>query len=144
MRIGELAARSGVPATTIRYYESVGLLAAPERSASGQRSYATTALSRLLLVKRLRLLGVGLPELRALVDFASASSCSPVRARLVPVVERRLLDLDRQLADLTALRAELLRYHTTLQATLGRDDAPGEPFCDCDPATCGCLGDNHA
>lgn len=144
MRIGELAARSGVAATTIRYYESVGLLPAPARSASGQRSYAPTALNRLLLVKRLRLLGVGLLELRALVDFAAINHCAPVRARLVPVVEQRLTDLDRQLADLAALRTELLRYRAALQAALGQADGPDEQFCDCDPATCGCLEANHA
>ncbi len=144
MRIGELAAESGVAATTIRYYESVGLLPRPARSAGGYRAYGQADLNRLLLIKRLRLLGVGLAQLRGIVDFASAHACTPVRERLLPLVDRQLVDLERQLAELALLREDLLRYRDTLQAGLGEAGAAGEAFCACDPATCACLGQNRA
>ncbi len=144
MRIGELAARSGVAATTIRYYEAAGLLPAPARSGGNQRAYAEADLNRLLLIKRLRLLGVGLPELRGLVAFAAGERCGPLRGQLLPVVERRLVDLDRQVADLALLHAALLRYRDTLRLGLGAPDAPGARFACCDPATCACLGRDDA
>jgi MerR family Zn(II)-responsive transcriptional regulator of zntA len=46
MRIGELARRSGVPRTALRYYEQVGLLSPPERTESGYRSYSEEAIDR--------------------------------------------------------------------------------------------------
>ncbi|MDP9371519.1 MAG: MerR family transcriptional regulator [Chloroflexota bacterium] len=144
MRIGELAARSGVAATTIRYYEAVGLLPAPARSGGNQRAYAEADLNRLLLIKRLRLLGVGLPELRDLIDFTDANRCGPVREQLLPVVERRLTDLDRQLADLALLQAALRRYRDALRLGLAAPDALGERFACCDPATCACVGRDDA
>lgn len=143
MRIGELATRCGVPATTIRYYESVGLLPTAERSASGHRSYGPADLNRLLLIKRLRLLGVDLPALRDLIDFASTNCCSPVRERLLPVVEQRLVDLDRQFAELSLLRTDLLHYRDALRAGLEQRDESDERFTCCAPATCACLGDDH-
>ncbi len=144
MRIGELAARSGVAATAIRHYEAVGLLPAPARSDGNHRAYAEADLNRLLLLRRLRLLGVGLPELRGLIDFAAGERCGPVREQLLPVVERRLGDLDRQLADLALLQSELRRYRDALRVGLGASDEPGAPFACCDPATCACLGRDDA
>ncbi|MFI2710721.1 MerR family transcriptional regulator [Micromonospora sp. NPDC018662] len=52
MRIGELSARTGVSARSIRYYEQQGLLAA-RRTASGQRLFAESAVERVRLIQRL-------------------------------------------------------------------------------------------
>ena len=52
MRISELAERVGVPTSTVRYYERVGLVASPARTASGYRDYDDDAASRLLFVTR--------------------------------------------------------------------------------------------
>ncbi|MDR6638430.1 MerR family transcriptional regulator [Paenarthrobacter nitroguajacolicus] len=52
MRIGELAAATGVSVRSLRYYENQGFLN-PERSASGQRIYAPDALQRVTLIQRL-------------------------------------------------------------------------------------------
>ncbi|GAA3752958.1 MerR family transcriptional regulator [Micromonospora maritima] len=52
MRIGELSARTGVSARSIRYYEQQGLLAAV-RTASGQRVFAESAVARIDLIRRL-------------------------------------------------------------------------------------------
>jgi DNA-binding transcriptional MerR regulator len=50
MKIGELAARTGVNASAIRYYEKMGLLEAPSRS-GGQRLYSDGAVDRVLLIR---------------------------------------------------------------------------------------------
>lgn len=144
MHIGELARDAGVPAKTIRYYEAVGLLPAPARAPNGYRAYGQADLTRLLLIRRLRRAGVWLPELREIVAVADGGSCGPVRRRLLPALDARLADLDRQLAELAALRAELRRYRDELRAAGTGAPEEDTPFCDCDPATCGCLGDGHA
>lgn len=118
MHIEELAEGAGVPAKTIRYYEAVGLLPTPARSPNGYRAYGQADLTRLLLIKHLRLAGVGLPELRDIVAVAGSSSCSTVRTRLLPALDARLADMDRQFAELTALRADLCRYRDDLRASI--------------------------
>ena len=45
MQIGRVAERSGVPAKTIRYYEEIGLISKPERTAGGYREYETSRMS---------------------------------------------------------------------------------------------------
>ena len=66
LRIRDMAARAGVTAHTLRYYERVGLLPRPERSASGYRVYRPEAVRRVRLVRLLRGLGFGVRELRGL------------------------------------------------------------------------------
>ena len=51
MKIGELAERSGIPASTIRYYEREGLLPKAQRGANGYRVYQASALDRLDLIQ---------------------------------------------------------------------------------------------
>ena len=58
MRISELAEHVGVPTSTVRYYERVGLLGAPGRTGSGYRDYDEDDAARLLFVARARHLGL--------------------------------------------------------------------------------------
>ncbi len=75
LTIGELAARSGVPATAIRFYESAGIIAAPPRR-HGWRQYPADAAKTLRFVRLARANGVGLKQLtamRALVESDDVS-----------------------------------------------------------------------
>src|SRR5712692_1058336 len=63
MKIGELAARANVNASAIRYYEKLGLLAAPQRL-GGQRRYSSDALSRVLLIRFATDMGFTLAEIK--------------------------------------------------------------------------------
>ena len=58
MRISELAEHVGVPTSTVRYYERVGLLGAPGRTGSGYRDYDEDDAARLLFVTRARHMGL--------------------------------------------------------------------------------------
>jgi len=69
MRIGELSARSGIPIETIRYYERIGLLPPPNRTASGYRQYDETALKQLRFIKRAQELGFTLREIKDLLTL---------------------------------------------------------------------------
>ncbi|MGH2587230.1 MAG: MerR family transcriptional regulator [Dehalococcoidia bacterium] len=107
LTIGVVARRSGVPVRTIRFYEAEGLLPTPARTAAGYRLYTTTDVRRLRLVRRVRLLGLPLTEVKALVEQAFASECAANAHQLLDLVDLQRAELDRRIAELQALRTEL-------------------------------------
>jgi len=68
--IGSLAQRTGANVETIRYYERVGLLPAPARSAGGYRLYGIAHVKRLMFIRRARALGFSIDEVRTLLKLA--------------------------------------------------------------------------
>jgi len=113
MRIGELAAATGVDVETIRYYEREGLLQAPARLGNGYRAYGPAHLERLAFVRHCRALDMPLAAIRRLIDFLVQPSgdcgdidrlideqLARVRARLqsMQALERQLSELRRQCA----------------------------------------------
>src|SRR6266540_6380046 len=69
VRIGELAERAGISAKAIRYYEQIGVLAPPARTASGYRAYDEAVLGRLGFVRAAQALGLTLGEIRQIIAF---------------------------------------------------------------------------
>jgi len=114
MKIGQLAARTGTPIETIRYYERQGLLADPVRSAGNYRVYDEREVTRLSFIRYCRGLDMGLDEIRVLLAFRDApgENCAAVNALLdehIGHVEHRireLRELDRELRSLRALCVE--------------------------------------
>ncbi|MDR7165698.1 DNA-binding transcriptional MerR regulator [Pseudarthrobacter oxydans] len=106
MRISELAAASGPPATTLRYYESVGLLTA-NRGTNGYRDYDDDALRQLSFIEAAKQLDMSLPEIVELRAVIQGESCTQVREVLHPRLRQRLLEVDKRLANLHLLRARL-------------------------------------
>lgn len=110
MRIGEVARRSGVPATTLRYYEEIGVLPPAERTASGYRDHRDDVLARLAFVRAAQAAGLSLTEIRDVIDLRDRgiAPCSHVAALLdekAAAVTRQIADLRRLKADLDELRA---------------------------------------
>ena len=107
--IGELAARAGVTAEAIRYYEREGVLPAPVRRGTGRyRQYTDVDVVRLRFIRRARDLGFSLDEVRELVALAEgdpARSCIDVNR----IANAHLVQVDAKLAQLTMLRSELDR-----------------------------------
>ncbi|MBP2235182.1 DNA-binding transcriptional MerR regulator [Sinorhizobium kostiense] len=68
--IGELSRRTGVKIPTIRYYEQMGLLAAPERSEGNQRRYERRELKRLAFIRHARDLGLSIDAIRDLLELS--------------------------------------------------------------------------
>lgn len=103
--IGDLAKATGVKVETIRYYERIGLLAAPDRTAGNYRSYGADDLARLSFIRRARDLGFTLDQVRALLGLSDNqdSECSAVDV----IAREHLETVERKIADLEALRTEL-------------------------------------
>lgn len=106
MRIGELAERLGVNPKTIRYYEAIGLLAAPERTPSGYRIYGDDAIERLTFIKSAQRLGIRLGEVREILGLRDRHEppCPYVRE----VLRSQVADIDQRIAELGALRDQLV------------------------------------
>jgi DNA-binding transcriptional MerR regulator len=113
MRIGSLAERSGVSTTTIRYYESIGLLAEPGRTAAGYREYDDDAVERIRFVRDAQASGLTLSEIQSVLELkaAGARSCDHTRALL----ERHLVEIDEHIARLQQARAELVELAARAQ-----------------------------
>lgn len=105
LSIGDLAQTTGTKVETIRYYERIGILPTPARTAGRQRAYTPAHLRRLGFVRRARDLGFTLDQVRAFVALADQPDrdCGAVDA----LARAHLDEVDRKLADLTALRREL-------------------------------------
>lgn len=106
MSIGEAAIKSACPASTIRYYERIGLLQAAQRGANGYRYYDAAALERLKFVHRARTLGFSIDEITALLQLADHphEPCDGIDRLLAQHIEAVHLKL-RQLSE---LESELL------------------------------------
>lgn len=122
MRIGELAKQVGVTPDTIRYYEREGLLPPAERTPSGYRDYGPEVLDDLRFIKKAQALGLKLSDVREVLEISSGGKppCEHVRA----TVSARLVDTEKRLRELRALRA-------TLRETLERLDRAPAPKAGC-------------
>jgi len=105
--IGELSRRSGVKIPTIRFYEQIGLLEAAPRTGGNQRRYGKSEVDRLNFIRHSRELGFEVDDIRSLLTMSASpqSSCHKVDS----IAINHLREVDRRIASLTALRAELSR-----------------------------------
>jgi MerR family copper efflux transcriptional regulator len=126
MRIGELAERAGISTKAIRYYEQVGILAPPPRTASGYRSYDEAALGRLGFARAAQAVGLTLGEIRQVVAFRDDGQ-APC-AHVTDLLRRHAADLEARIAELQRLRGEL-RQLAERAATLDPEQCPPERVC---------------
>lgn len=107
MKIGELASATSTNVETVRYYEKIGLLPPPARTAANYRAYGGEHLARLSFIRRARDLGFTLKAVRELLTLADdrSQSCEAVDA----LAQTHLNEVNRKINDLTALRTELDR-----------------------------------
>jgi len=132
MRISELARTVELPAATIRFYETEGLIEKPARSVSNYRRYGQEAIKQLGFIRQCRSLGIGLAEIRRLMDLAKApgADCTEVDDLLdehiarVHEQRRNLAKLERELK---ALRADCHPSKQVRRCGILRDSAAKLP-----------------
>ena len=105
MRIGILAERAGVSASSIRFYEARGLLPRPDRRLNGYRDYDERALEIILFINRASGLGFSLAEIAAHI---SSPRDDKRKSRLLSRMETKLGEFDALLVDLKTRRAALV------------------------------------
>lgn len=134
-QIADAARRSGFAASTLRYYEEIGLLRPAGRTAGGYRAYDDADLDRLAFISRAKQLGCTLDEIAELLVAWESQRCEPVQSRLRELVSRKLDDAGRRSAELAAFTAQLHQAASTLGIYT--------PSGACD-ANCGCMAPTGA
>ena len=105
MRIGELAAATGVDVETVRFYERDGLLPAPHRASNGYRVYGHKQLERLAFIRHCRALDIPLADVRQLLEFLDKpdKDCSDIDQ----LIAAQLLRVRARLKSMRALERQL-------------------------------------
>lgn len=139
LTVGALAQRADVSTKTVRYYEAIGLLPRAVRGENGYRYYPRESVDRLNFIRRAKLFGLTLGEIGSLMSLSEDGLCDVISPELHRVLERKVAECDRQLADIAAFR-------TTLAAAAERlapcsDAAPIDSCTTCSAFApeCGCL-----
>lgn len=134
MNISEAARKSGVPAKTIRYYEGIGLIAAPPRSDGGYRVYSERDVETLRFIQRARSLGFSVKDVSDLL--ALWHDRSRASAEVKALAQRHVVDIERKIAELEGMRATL----ASLVSRCHGDDRPDCPILEKLAGEGGCCG----
>ena len=157
MQIGELARKAGTTTKAVRFYESQGILRAPERAANGYRRYASADVERLRLLVGLRTLDLPLDRAGELAALCAAGHGGRVSTELRGLIALQRADIRRRADDLYFLDRRL----ATLERHLAAGDLPQTVIprgrsiematcdcscgqcCGCDACGCGCVCSSH-
>lgn len=122
MNIGELAKRSGLSASTIRFYERAGLLKTVERRANGYRTFPAEAVLTLDLIATAQKAGFSLDEIRALLPHDLRSW---EHGALIEALRRKVADIEALQARLAQSKAQLIAVLDDIESKPGDIDCAG-------------------
>ncbi|PJF39521.1 MAG: MerR family transcriptional regulator [Phototrophicales bacterium] len=105
MKIGEVAKQAGIATSTLRYYEQIGLLPAPQRR-GGQRVYDAEIFNYLKIIKAGQRAGFSLDEIRTMIH--EFSDDTPASTRWQSLAQQKLVELDTAIASLTAMKQHII------------------------------------
>ena len=136
MRISQLAESAGVPTSTVRYYERVGLMRSPGRTTSGYRDYADDAAARLRFITRARRMGLSCEQVSALLPVWDGTNCGAAHERVGRLVDEKQLEIAARIAELERFSAQLDMVRATLDAEPPLAVCRGDLTC-CVPESAG-------
>jgi DNA-binding transcriptional MerR regulator len=122
LRISDVARRAGVPVSTVRYYERIGIMPLPARSSSGYRIYDKAAEARLAFISRAKRLGLSLEEVAGLAEAWDGADCGGTRERLSSLLDTKRAEIAEQVRELELFSTQLAEVQMRLDAS----DAPTE------------------
>ena len=128
LTVSHLGAEVGLSAATVRYYERLGLLPPPERSAAGYRLYPKGAVERLRFVKGAQRVGLRLREIGELLGICDRGLCPCGHSEAL--LRQRMAEVDAQLGELQAVRAELARAVEHYPAASCHDPTATSKWCE--------------
>jgi MerR family transcriptional regulator, copper efflux regulator len=110
LKVGAVAKAAGVGVQTLHYYERVGLLPKPKRSAANYRIYAADAIRRVRFIKKAQAVGLTLEETKQILDLKDHGR-APCR-KVAELGQKHFAEIDARLARLRAYRRELAQALT--------------------------------
>ncbi|MDA1272686.1 MAG: heavy metal-responsive transcriptional regulator [Verrucomicrobia bacterium] len=128
LKVGELAARAGVGVQTLHYYERLGLLPKPDRTASNYRLYPPASLRQVQFIKKAQALGFTLEEIKEILGLRERGR-APCR-RVADVARQHLRELDARIAALREFRKSLAAVVPKWERETSRQRACAGEFCD--------------
>lgn len=104
-QVGEVSRRLGLNPQTLYFYERIGLMPKPQRTAAGYRLYDQTDLDRLTFITQAKTLGLSLDDIKELLALQDGQrlSCQEVQDRLL----RKMEQIDETIRKLQGLKAQL-------------------------------------
>ena len=122
MTIGQLAKQTEVPAKTIRFYESIGLIAEPDRLENGYRVYPKTRVDELVLIKNVRDLGLPIPQIKKLMMGCEGGDCSHSGEYIDREIEEYLDVLSEKITQLSTLKKKLASLRKSVAECSGNHE----------------------
>lgn len=134
MTVGQLAKRAGTTAKAVRYYEGLGLLHRAPRADNSYRIYDAEALDRLLFIRRAKLLGLSLSEIRELLHGVPGG-CQLLRREVEELLTGKIDECQQKIGELVALQRSLEERLILLKSDGCRESAVStlSPGCACLP-----------
>jgi DNA-binding transcriptional MerR regulator len=129
VRISELADRVGVPTSTVRYYERIGLIGAPSRTSSGYRAYDEDAATRLLFVARARRLGLTCEQINDLLPVWDGADCAGASERVGRLIDDKQVEIAIRIAELQAFATQLDEVRAVLEASSAPEACRADLTC---------------
>jgi DNA-binding transcriptional MerR regulator len=128
LTVSNLGAEVGLSAATVRYYERLGLLSPAERTAAGYRQYPKDTIERLRFIKSAQRLGLRLREIAELLAICDQGLCPCGHSEAL--LRARMAEIDTQVAELQAVRAELARVVERYPAAACHDPTATSKWCE--------------
>jgi DNA-binding transcriptional MerR regulator len=130
-KIAEVAKRSGFNASTLRYYEELGLVPPVGRTPAGYRMYDDSSLARLAFISRAKQLGCTLDEITDLAVAWDGDRCEPIQTRLRALVSAKIAEAQARVQEMVAFTAQLQEASEVLARHT--PEGPCDDDCGCAP-----------